>query len=98
MNNMTGRMPTRGNPSRIPQIVEINDTDPLSGYRISDRDNNGTNGFNYYGYLKKDGSYYIMREEIAIGAYRYVKGTTDYSTIWSARVSQVYDYFNVIFS
>ena len=92
-------MPTRGNPLRIPTVVEVIDTDPLLGYRISDRDNVGAGGFNYYGYMKKDGNFYIMRETIATGAYRYYKGTLgNYVTDWTARASQTYDYLNVIFA
>lgn len=99
MNNLTGRMPTRGNPNRIPTIVEMTDTDPLLGYRISDRDNNGIGGFNYYGYMRLDGGFYIMREEIATGAYRYYKGAIgSYVTDWTARAGKTYDYLNVIFS
>ncbi len=91
------RMPTRGIKNPIPTVVEVVDTDPLLGYRISDRDNNGIDGYNYYGYMKKDGNFYIMRETVATGAYRYFKGTSDYSTIWTARAAKTYDYFNVIF-
>lgn len=98
MGNLTGRIPTRGIKNTIPTVVEVIDTDPLLGYRISDRDNTGAGGFNYYGYMKKDGNFYIMREEVATGAYRYYKGTMgSYATDWTARTSQTYDYLNVIF-
>lgn len=98
MGNLHGRIPTRRNPLNIPQLVEVNGGDPLSGYRISDRDNTGAGGFNYYGYMKTDGSFYIMREEIATGAYRYYQGAIgSYATDWTARASQTYNYFNVIF-
>jgi len=101
MGNLNNRMPTRGNPLRIPTVVEVIDTDPLLGYRISDRDNVGAGGFNYYGYMKKDGNFYIMREEIATGAYRYYKGVSgNYAAIWTLRADPgtTYDYLNVIFA
>ena len=99
MGNLTNRIPTRGNPLKIPQVVEVVDTDPLLGYRISDRDNNAIGGFNYYGYMKKDGNFYIMREEVAIGAYRYYKGVLgSYAADWTARAGKSYDYLNVTFA
>jgi hypothetical protein len=98
--NLSGRIPTRGNPLKIPTIVEITDSDPLLGYRICDRDS-GNGDFNYYGYMKKDGSFYIMREEVAVGAYRYYQGNIgSYATDWVARKSGsiTYSYLNVAFS
>lgn len=89
-------MPTRG--TMYPQVVELSGFDPLIGYRISDRDSDNAD-FNYYGYLKADGGFYIMREELATGAYRYYQGGSDYATAWTNRTSpsQVYDYFSTIF-
>jgi len=96
--NLSGRMPTRGNPLKIPQVVEVVDTDPLLGYRISDRDS-GNADFNYYGYMKKDGGFYIMRETVTTGAYRYYKGVIgDYAADWTARVGKTYNYLNIIFA
>jgi len=63
----------------------------LAEYKITDIDDTG-----YYGYLKADGGWYIM-SGIA-GAYRYIKGTTDYTTAWSGRAGLQYDYFNLIFN
>lgn len=88
------RMPTRG--TMYPQVVELSGFDPLIGYRISDRDSDNAD-FNYYGYLNAEGGYYIMREELATGAYRYSRGDSNYSSVWTARASQSYDYFSVTF-
>jgi hypothetical protein len=98
MGNLHDRQPTRGIKNLVPTVVEVVDTDPLLGYRISDRESTGT--YNYYGYLKADGNFYIMRETLATGAYRYYKGTINtYVATWALRadVSITYDYFNVIF-
>jgi hypothetical protein len=64
--------------------------DILSAYKITDIDDTG-----YYGYLKADGSWYIMQENS--GAYRYIKGDSDYSTAWTGRAGLSYDYFNQVF-
>ncbi len=97
MSNLTGRMPTRGIKNPIPTIVEVVDTDPLLGYRISDRDTGGA--FNYYGYMKKDAQFYIMREDTSTGAYRYYKGTVgDYVTDWTNRANLTYAYLNLVFT
>lgn len=89
-----GRMPTRGQMN--PQVVQISGFDPLIGYRISDRDSDNAD-FNYYGYLNADGGYYIMQENLTTGAYRYFVGASGYAAAWTARSSQSYDYFSVVF-
>lgn len=65
----------------------------LGVYEISDIDDDAEP--NYYGYLKSDGSWYIMKE--VSSTYRYCKGDDGYATVWTGRASQSYDYFNVIF-
>lgn len=95
MGNLTGRMPTRG--SMYPQIVEVSGDDPLTGYRISDRDSDGSDGYNYFGYLDANGGYYIMREQLSNGAYRYSKGAADYESAWTNRANQTYGYFSIVF-
>lgn len=71
--------------------------DSLQDYIISDKDDDASP--NYFGFLKKDGSWYIMKETVSAGAdtYRYAKGTTDYTTNWTGRVGLTYGYFNDIF-
>jgi hypothetical protein len=63
----------------------------LSDYKITDIDDAG-----YYGYMKADGSWYIMSG--ISGAYRYIKGNEDYTTAWSGRVGLDYEYFNLTFN
>lgn len=67
------------------------------GYQISDKDDDASP--NYYGFLDASGAWYIMKETILAGndSYRYVKGDSGYSTAWTNRVSQSYDYYDVVF-
>lgn len=65
----------------------------LGAYEISDTDDDAEP--NYYGYLKSSGEWYIMKEES--GTYRYVKGDNAYTTAWTSRASQSYDYFDEVF-
>lgn len=67
---------------------------PTDGYEITQIDDASSPA--YYGFLKKNGYWYIMKEDSS-GNYRYVKGTTSFTTNWSDRASLTYDYFNSIF-
>ncbi len=67
---------------------------PTDGYEVTEIDD--VSSPSYYGFLKNNGAWYIMKEE-ASGAYRYTKGTTSFSTNWTNRASLTYDYFNSIF-
>jgi virulence-associated protein VapD len=77
----------------IPEKLE----DPLTPYKITDKDDDASP--NYFGFTKKDGSWYIMKETVSAGAdtYRYVAGTEDYTTNWTNRASLSYDYFYATF-
>lgn len=65
--------------------------DITNQYKISDIDS--TNG--YYGFVDAAGNWYIMKETST--SYRYVKGTSGYTTAWTNRASQSYDYFYTTF-
>lgn len=68
----------------------------LDGYAASDTDeSDGT--YNYYGFLKADGSWYIMRITKDNTAIRYFTGVSGYTTNWTNKAGLSYDYFNVIF-
>ncbi len=67
---------------------------PTDGYEITEIDD--ASSPSYYGFLKKNGNWYIMKED-STGAYRYSKGTTAFTTNWTNRASLTYDYFNSIF-
>lgn len=77
------------------QIITIGD-DPLFPFKVSDIDDiETTTGYNYYGYLKNSGAWYILREDLDNKAYRYATGTSDYTTSWTNRKTTVsYDYLS----
>src|SRR5260221_274167 len=62
---------------------------PTDGYKINELDDSDTT---YYGFVRKDGAWYIMREDPA-GSFRYIKGQSNFSGSWTNRVSLSYDYF-----
>lgn len=68
--------------------------EPTDGYKITDLDDSAPA---YYGFVDKDGNWFIQKEDDTSGAYRYVKGTSSYSTNWTNRGSLTYDYFNNVF-
>lgn len=67
---------------------------PTDGYEITELDDDDAPA--YYGFVKKTGAWYIMRED-ATGSYRYAKGPSDFATGWTNRTSLTYDYFYVVF-
>lgn len=71
----------------------IGNVNALKEYAISDTDDDAEP--NYFGYIKADGAWYILKEES--NTYRYVAGSSAYTTAWAARTTQSYDYFNEIF-
>lgn len=64
------------------------------GYSISDIDDAVSDPI-YFGFLKGDGSWYIMRK--ASGAWRYAAGNEDYSTNWTNRAGLTYLLYNEVF-
>lgn len=66
---------------------------PTDGYNITDIDD-ATPA--YYGFLNKSGAWFIQKEG-ASGDYRYVKGSSGYTTNWTNRASLTYDYFDNVF-
>ncbi len=70
---------------------------PTDGYNITEVDDAGVDV--YYGFVNKDGAWFIQKE-LSTGAYRYAKGTTDFTNVttgWPNRASLTYGYFNDIF-
>lgn len=78
-------------------LLVKNAKSPLEGYQIADKDDDLTP--NYYGFIDKNGNWYIMREVISAGAdtYRFIAGSSDYTTNWTNRAGLSYDYFYSIF-
>jgi len=70
--------------------------DPISlHYNISDTDDAGDPA--YFGFLRANGNWYILRQEVADKHYRYVQGESGYATAWTGRAALSYDYFDVVF-
>lgn len=99
LNNMQNFQIISGRQPQDKQSQQVNVvSDQLKDYFVSDRDE-AVSSPNYYGFIKKDGSWYIMRQTSSSGVYtyRYVKGSSDYATNWTNRASLSYDYFYNIF-
>ncbi len=69
---------------------------PTDGYEISDIEDASSPA--YYGFVHKTGAWYIIKEA-SDGTYRYVKGSSSYSTGWTDRAdpSTTYQYFDIVF-
>jgi hypothetical protein len=63
--------------------------DGLSAYAIHNVAKDES-GYNYYGYISKDGSVIIFRENVAGTEYRYANGGTNYSIAWNNRTTLDY--------
>ena len=70
--------------------------EPLPGYQIAEQDMGSTK---YYGYLRKDSYWYIMRITRVgrVLSYRFVKGTSGLPAKFVARATLDYDYFDEVF-
>lgn len=86
----------------IPNFIQ----DPLIRYKIADVDDDGLDSTaNYYGYVSPEGNWYIQKEDKSANpaSYRYANGNgngpsqNQYPAQWTARASQNYNYFNLIF-
>jgi hypothetical protein len=59
-------------------------------YFASDLDK--TSDPKYYGFIDYRGTWFIIRENQALGQFRYAKGKTDYTTNWTNRAALTYGY------
>jgi hypothetical protein len=75
--------------------IDPSEKGPTDGYSISEIDDDALPS--YYGFVDKDGRWYISKEDSA-GSYRYTKGNSSFSTNWGNRAALTYDYFDVIFA
>jgi hypothetical protein len=69
-------------------------TQPTDGYKISEIDDNI---ITYYGFIKKGGSWFIMKEDTENGSFRYIKGDSGFSNSWNKREKLGYDYYSNVF-
>lgn len=70
---------------------------PTDGYKITQTDDSDPN-FSYYGFVDKNGKWFIMRE--GNGAYRYTKGDNEFEHNWNdhkVNPTIPYNYFDIIF-
>jgi len=75
----------------------------LDGYRVSEQASKTTDAnVLYFGFVNRMGEWYIMEQDTSAGSndlqtYRFVKGDSGYTTAWTAREAQTYDYFYTTF-
>lgn len=77
------------------QIDPVEKT-PTDGYRITEIDDSSS--VTYFGFTDKDGSWYIMRQDTDAGAFRYSRGTSNFSRNWNDRENLRYEYYNDVFT
>lgn len=67
---------------------------PTEGYAIAEIDEGD---IGYYGFINKQGAWFIMKEDLESGSFRYVKGGSDFPSNWAKRENLKYDYFHEVF-
>lgn len=67
---------------------------PTEGYTISEIDDNIVG---YYGFVNKEGAWFIMKRDTNSGSFRYAKGGSDFPANWKKRQDLKYDYFHNVF-
>ncbi|KKQ07262.1 hypothetical protein A2858_02675 [Candidatus Daviesbacteria bacterium RIFCSPHIGHO2_01_FULL_36_37] len=83
----SGRIPSEG-------VTSAAAASPTDGYKISEIDDNLVG---YYGFINKDGGWFIMKGDNNTGSFRYVKGDSDFAGNWKNREKLKYDYFHNVF-
>ena len=101
MNAQFGGLPVclyeySGNKWQPGNFATINTTisNSLTNYKISDVDD--STNLEYFGFLEKDSGWYILKISGST-EFRYVKGTTGYTTAWTGRAGQSYQYYDEVF-
>lgn len=79
---------TTGNP------VDPAERQPTDGYKISEVD---SGEITYYGFINKDGAWYIMKEDPGGGSFRYARAESNFPGNWAGRERLKYDYFYKVF-
>lgn len=75
--------------------IDPAENQPTDGYIISEIDD--INVISFYGFINQNASWYIMRQDSGTGAFRYVKGTSNFPESWTNRENLSYDYFSNVF-
>ena len=84
--------------------MQINDYSAFAflydGYKVNDQAvDSGDSNITYFGFLNKFGEWFIMKQTVCgtTLSFRFVKGASAYTTAWTARQAQTYDYLDVTF-
>jgi hypothetical protein len=75
---------------------DVSSVEPTEGFKVTEISTE-ENDY-YYGFVNKEGNWYIMREDPAEGSFRYAKGDINFSSGWKKRESLKYDYFHNVFN
>ena len=67
---------------------------PTDAYKISEIDDNIVS---FYGFINKDGGWFIMKGDANTGSFRYAKGESNFPSNWNNREHLKYDYFHNVF-
>ena len=71
----------------------FDETDPLAGYMLAGGDDNNQT----YGYVNKEGAWYIQKFSSADKTYVYARGSNNFLTNWNARTSLTFKLPNEVF-
>lgn len=80
--------------SGITPVRETVSASPTDSYKITEIDDDL---IGYYGFVDKDGGWFIMKVDSNTGTFRYTKGDKDFSGNWKNRKNLSYDYFHNVF-
>lgn len=75
-------------------IVKLAEPHPTDNYKVSEVDY-GVN--TYYGFIDRGEGWFIMKEDLNAGTFRYIKGETNFQDNWKKREKLEYDFFNQVF-
>ena len=70
----------------------------FADFKISDQaDHGGDSTKKYYGYVNREGEWYIMRRDLTANTYRYYKGGSNYAAGWAGREGYTYERYDEVF-
>lgn len=74
----------------------------VDGYRVADQLPKGSDPNTiYFGYVDKEGNWYIERNDSTAGTWRFARGkasVTSYVAAWAGREGLTYGYFYAVFN
>lgn len=70
---------------------------PTDEYDLIQDDDTSSASYEYYGYMKSDGGWYIKRITLASNLREYVKGTSGYTAAWTGRAGLSYNPYETEF-